>query len=87
MGPDLLLIHSNNIIEKDQGQTPSYMLIWVLFLAKNGKKLNYPTAEQRGINRNIHNPPKGRGINKPQAYETPVRRVYGVLVRLRRIEI
>jgi hypothetical protein len=41
MGPDLLLIYSNNIIEKDQGQTPSYMLIWVLFLAKNGKKLKY----------------------------------------------
>ena len=49
--------------------------------------MNYPTAEQRGINRNIHNRPKGRGINKPQAYQTPVRRVYGGLVRLRRIEI
>ena len=49
--------------------------------------MNYPTAEQRGINRNIHNRPKRRGINKPQAYETPVRRIYGGLVRLRRIEI
>jgi len=24
--------------------------------------MNYPAAEQRGINRNIHNRPKGRGI-------------------------
>ena len=42
--------------------------------------MNYPTAEQRGINRNIHNRPKGLGINKPKAYETPVRRVYGGLI-------
>jgi len=83
-----LLTYLKNIIEKKvQGQTPDSELIWVLFLNKHGKKMNYPTAEQRGINRNIHNRPKGRGINKPQAYETPVRPVYGGLVRLRRIKI
>ena len=31
-------------------------------------KNEYPAAEQRGINWNIHNRPKRRGINKPQAY-------------------
>ena len=39
------------------------MLIWVLFLNKHGKKTNYPTAEQRSINRYIHNCPKRQGIN------------------------
>ena len=44
------------------GSNLSSELLWVLFLNKLGKKMNYPTAEQRGINRNIHNRPKGRGI-------------------------
>ncbi len=62
-GSNLLLTHLKNIIEKGfQDQTPGSILIWVLFLNKHGKKMNYPTAEQRDINRNIHNRPKGRGI-------------------------
>ena len=37
-----------------------------------------PTAEQRGINQNIPNRPKGRGINAPEAHKTftRLRRVY-----------
>jgi len=32
--------------------------------------INYPTAEQRSINRNIHNRTKGRGIYAPRAHRT-----------------
>jgi len=47
--------------------------------------MNYP-GKQRGINRNIHNRPKGRGIHPPQAYQTFTRRVSGGLVRIGRID-
>jgi hypothetical protein len=39
--------------------------------------MNYPDAEQLGINRNTHNRPKGRGINAPEAHETFIRRICG----------
>jgi hypothetical protein len=45
------------------------------------KEINYPAAEQRGINRNIPNRPKGRGINAPEAHKTSVRRVSGGFTR------
>jgi len=48
-------------------------------------KMNCLAAEQRGINRNIHNCTKGQGINKPQSYETAVRHISGGL-GLRRIQ-
>jgi len=32
------------------------------------QRINFPAAEQRGINRNIHNHPKGRGIKPSSAF-------------------
>ena len=43
--------------------------------------MSYPTAEQRGINRNIHNRPKVWRIHAPQAHETFTRRVSGGFIR------
>jgi hypothetical protein len=38
------------------------------FLLSHIITINYPAAEQRGINRNIHNRPKGRGITPSSAF-------------------
>jgi hypothetical protein len=66
-----------NIIEKGfQDQTPGSKLIWIILLNKHSKKMNYLTAEQRSINRNIPNRRKGQGIYAPQAHQTFIRRYF-----------
>jgi len=54
---------------------------------KKNKTINYPVAEQRDINRNIHSRPNGREINAPEAHKTFIRRICGGLVRFWRTEM